>query len=357
MIDAGRADARVRVEAPTLLAANDAGDQVPDAAARDSGFDSGIADAGMPHADAAATCGVGGDAQNSVDCCPGDPQKTAPGACGCGVADVDADGDGTADCIDACPADPQKIAPGECGCGLLDADSGGVAGCLGLRSALVHRYRFEGTGTVATDVTNGSNGNVVNATLDGTGTLTLPGGTPDAYVDLPNALVSTLHDATFEVWFTWSGGSAWQRIFDFGDVTSGTEGARGTGRSYLFLTPKNAASGVLRAVYKKANGSEVVIDGSAALPTGMLCHLAVVADDTGGKLSLYLNGTLQKSVAWSDSLSLLNDVNEWLGRSQYSADPGLQGKFEEFRIYGAALSAAQIATSFGAGPNPKFLEP
>jgi len=45
------------------------------------------------------------------DLCPGDPNKTEPGICGCGVADTDSDGDGTADCNDGCPNDPNKTQP------------------------------------------------------------------------------------------------------------------------------------------------------------------------------------------------------------------------------------------------------
>lgn len=40
------------------------------------------------------------DAATRVDLCPADPVKDEPGTCGCGVADGDADGDGTPDCID-----------------------------------------------------------------------------------------------------------------------------------------------------------------------------------------------------------------------------------------------------------------
>jgi len=74
------------------------------------------------------------DGDGTADCndgCPTDPLKTAPGACGCGVADVDTDGDGTLDCFDGCPSDPLKIAPGACGCGVLDTDSDadGTADC------------------------------------------------------------------------------------------------------------------------------------------------------------------------------------------------------------------------------------
>jgi hypothetical protein len=68
------------------------------------------------------------DGDGTTDCndgCPNDPNKTAPGICGCGVADTDTDGDGTANCNDGCPNDPNKIAPGICGCGVADTDTDG----------------------------------------------------------------------------------------------------------------------------------------------------------------------------------------------------------------------------------------
>jgi hypothetical protein len=61
------------------------------------------------------------------DNCPDDPNKTAPGVCGCGTPDVDTDGDGVMDCNDACPDDAQKTEPGDCGCGTPDVDTDGDA--------------------------------------------------------------------------------------------------------------------------------------------------------------------------------------------------------------------------------------
>ncbi|WNJ19462.1 SdrD B-like domain-containing protein [Pontibacter sp. G13] len=86
-----------------------------------------------PAKTAPGTCGCGvadtdSDGDGTLDCndqCPLDPAKTAPGTCGCGVADTDTDGDGTADCNDGCPTDPNKIAAGDCGCGVADTDSDG----------------------------------------------------------------------------------------------------------------------------------------------------------------------------------------------------------------------------------------
>ncbi|MCC7014155.1 MAG: thrombospondin type 3 repeat-containing protein [Planctomycetes bacterium] len=76
-------------------------------------------------------CGVldtdsdGDGVANCNDGCPNDPLKIAPGVCGCGVSDVDSDGDGTPNCTDGCPNDPLKTAPGACGCGNVDVDTDG----------------------------------------------------------------------------------------------------------------------------------------------------------------------------------------------------------------------------------------
>ncbi|MDO8283313.1 MAG: thrombospondin type 3 repeat-containing protein [Thermodesulfovibrionia bacterium] len=64
--------------------------------------------------------------------CDTDPNKTEPGACGCGVADTDSDGDGTADCQEICINDPLKTEPGVCSCGVADTDTDndGIADCI-----------------------------------------------------------------------------------------------------------------------------------------------------------------------------------------------------------------------------------
>lgn len=78
----------------------------------------GIPDSSEPDSD-------GDGLIDACDGCPSDPNKTAPGACGCGVPDTDSDGDGAPDCVDGCPFDPNKTSPGTCGCGVPDIDSDG----------------------------------------------------------------------------------------------------------------------------------------------------------------------------------------------------------------------------------------
>jgi len=66
-----------------------------------------------------------------ADGCPMDPGKSEPGVCGCGVIDEDTDADGSADCVDECPEDRAKIQPLQCGCGVSeeDIDRDGIANC------------------------------------------------------------------------------------------------------------------------------------------------------------------------------------------------------------------------------------
>jgi hypothetical protein len=238
-----------------------------------------------------------------------------------------------------------------------------VASCVGLLSSLAHRYSFSGNGTDVIDSIGGADGTVVNAELAGNGTVTLQGGRNDAYVNLPNGLLSVLESATLEAWLTWSGGSEWQRIFDFGDGTSGVEDSQSPGGySYLFLTPHipENGGGYLRVAYQRGGSGEVQVDAARSLTPGMPHHVAVTFDASDETLALYLNGRLENAKVFNDPpvrLSQINDINNWLGRSQFVADVGLGGKIDEFRIYSAALSADQIWTSYYAGPNAEFLAP
>ena len=271
---------------------------------------------------------------------------------------------GTAPVTDDCPNDPAKTAPGVCGCGFPEADTATLAGCAGLKSALVHRYDFEGTGTVVTDRVGSADGAVKGgATLSqvgGKGAVVLAGGSAGSYVDLPNGLISSLTNATLEAWVTWGGGAGWQRIFDFGDSTSATpEDNPAKGQSYLFLTPATdtTTGGYMRAVYSLTGGAaaaETRVDATVAMAQ-VLTQVALVVDSAGGKLTLYMDGASVGEQTFAGKLASINDVNAWLGRSQYDADPELTGTFHDFRVYKAALTPLQIATSFAGGPDPAFL--
>ncbi len=248
------------------------------------------------------------------------------------------------------------------GTAVANAGSGGRAGDTSreaeLQAALVHRYRFDGVGARALDSVGSAHGNLIGASLLGTGQLELPGGLAQHYVDLPNGIISSFTDATFETWLVWKGGPTWQRIFDFGTSYEG-ENQTGAGESYIFLTPMANVDGsadYLRASYSLDGYTMAVdLDASAALPRNVLVHVAVVIDTKTDLMSLYLDGRLANSAPLINRLSAIADVNNWIGRSQFQ-DAWLAADILEFRIYRAALSATDLAYTHTAGPDPRFLE-
>lgn len=315
---------------------------------------------------------AGGDSEGGVAVSGGNAGASSGGGVGAGaspgagmagsaVGEPSGGEGGAPSMIDECPDDPDKVAPGDCGCGVPDAPSATNADCKTLKSLLAHRYDFEGTGTEVKDRVGAAHGSIARGAtlskLDGKGVVLLGGGAAGTYVDLPNHLLSALTNATVEAWVTWGGGDRWQRIFDFGDSTNASpENNPENGKSYLFLTPRSG-NDVAFAAYSLAGNAtdkETGVSGTAPLAQS-LSHVAVVADDAADKLALYVNGALVAEQSWTGSLAAINDVNVWLGRSQFGGDPELSAVFHEFRIYNAALSEAQLAASFNGGPDPAYL--
>lgn len=145
-----------------------------------------------------------------------DPMSRDGSMDACGMTGIDSDADGTEDCDDGCPNDPEKLSPGLCGCGHPDTDDGVSTECRVLRTALRHRYAFNGTGTAVVDSVGGADGVVEGTSLSGSGSLQLGGGSSEEHVRLPSGLLSALPNATIEMWIGWVGGDRWQRLFDFG---------------------------------------------------------------------------------------------------------------------------------------------
>jgi hypothetical protein len=196
------------------------------------------------------------------------------------------------------------------------------------------------------------------------GRITLAGGLSTQingqYVSLPAHTISKLgNNATFEAWVIWTPGAVvapWQRIFDFGssDQPAGTPGI---GQTYLFLSPSNGANQRLRgAITLQSGGGEDLTDGTGSLTanTTTPIHVALVVNGAAKTMSLYINGLPNGTpVTLKDTSRLtdLNDVNNWIGRSQWAADQLFVGSIHELRIYSAALTAAQIAATAAAGPD------
>ena len=198
----------------------------------------------------------------------------------------------------------------------------------------------DGSGMVARD----ASGNGNDGTLNGdpqwvagqlAGALELDG--DGDYVDLPiGSVISPLEEAALTLWVNWSGlGGAWQRILDFGSGTA----------SYLYLCPSNGATGALRTAITTGGIWDEFDSSAGPLPTGWH-HIAVTVSSSSQTITMYLDGAEVGSL--SNITSTLDDLGEttqnWVGRSQYAADPYFNGAVDDLRIYDVVLPEDAIQT-------------
>lgn len=232
----------------------------------------------------------------------------------------------------------------------------------------MHLYDFnEGAGTTVMDSVSGAHGAIVG---DGasrlSGQVSLPGGASATapYIDLPNGIVSTLTSTTIEGWVTPQGTHAWGRVFDFGDSLGGeltAPGGGGEGTDYFLLSFNRGTEANTQRIEIRnenpAGGGVTTIDSNAMQVLGEQFHFAVTfeagaAAGGGNLVTQYRNGAIEVSGETAINLSDINDVNNWLGRSNWTGDANAQADFNEFRIYDTALSAAEVTASFNAGTTP-----
>jgi hypothetical protein len=203
-------------------------------------------------------------------------------------------------------------------------------------------YPFDQTaGPTITD----ASGNGRNGTLSGTATfpagvignaLNLPGATGD-YVTLPSAFIQTLTNITIALWVNVHVDQTWQRVFDFGSSQN----------VYMFLTSHAGGGNARFAITTAGNMMEQQLNATAVLPINTWTHVAIVLGSNGG--TLYINGAV---VGTNPALTLRPadlgaTTNNYVGRSQF-VDPYFNGEIDDLRIYGSALTAAQITTIYTA---------
>lgn len=225
-----------------------------------------------------------------------------------------------------------------------------IAGTEPPPDSLIHRYQFDESGVTATDTIAAQDGEVIGATLDGSGLVTMSG-VDREYVDLPDGIVSSLTDITVVTWMTWTGGAAYQRVFDFGISDKGV-GLGDSGRSYLAVLPMTG----FEDQAKPGLGAEIKSPG---FPTVRLASVedmddrfaqVALAFKGGASAALYLDGNLLATKPTTITLANIDDRNNWIGQSQWEDDPVFHGSFDELRIYNVALDACQLHTLLVRGP-------
>ncbi|MES2569678.1 MAG: LamG-like jellyroll fold domain-containing protein, partial [Verrucomicrobiota bacterium] len=218
---------------------------------------------------------------------------------------------------------------------------------------LTHRWSFnEGSGTAVIDSIGTAHGVLLgNGATRSATQITLPGGSSASapYIDLPNGLISSLNQLTIEGWMTISGSQNWSRIFDFGTGTAGevlAPGGAPTGTEYLLLTGQIGGDQNTKRLALRDNNVEQSADLNNPVTNGQQFHFAVVYDATGNngspQIRYYRDGTQVGVLNTTYRLQNITDVNNWLGRSQFSSDANLQGAYNEFRIWNGPLGTGYL---------------
>lgn len=232
------------------------------------------------------------------------------------------------------------------------------AGTLQLTSLnlnLTHRWTFNGTllnsvsSKHATVVNVGAN----NVILSGS-EITMTGGPQDLsnYVDLgDDILPNDTTPVTIELWATPISVQNWSRIFDFGSATT---------ENVFMSWTRGTTTTQDRVEWVDSGTINTADDTCQPYSPGTEYHIAMVIQPGAGaggttRVTWYraaandaLLGAARGTFDTANTLANLNDVNCWLGRSQWP-DNTANASYNECRIWHRALSAAELQLLHTAG--------
>jgi len=211
----------------------------------------------------------------------------------------------------------------------------------------VHSYTFE-DGT-ANDSVGGADGVLVGGAevIDGA----MVTFAQDQWMEMPGDVIAmgTYPEVTIEAWYTPTAGAntGWSMLAYFGDNVNdmGNDGffitsARGDDKSRAAISCGNTS-----APYSAESGAD-----GPEYDDGLLHHMVSTINATD--ITLYIDGVLMASTPLSEtnSISCISPNLAYLAKGGYGGDPEWIGAIEEFNIYDVALTEAQVAANYAAGP-------
>ena len=230
---------------------------------------------------------------------------------------------------------------------------------------LTHRYSFNGD---AKDSVGTANGTVVGGVTIQTdpngiglnGEANFPGGNSNnnpAYISLPVSTVSSLQNATIEMYTTNfnSTGGAFQALFSVGSKYNGSSQV-----NYSNLSPNRGGAGIGTGA-RINSGAETVIASIDPLPDGYENHVldlvysGFTTIGSVGTETIYLDGSPvaqgQTKFSFAQIAAGTGGIGTvGIGGGSPFNDPTFVGGMNEFRIYNGALTAAQINLNIDSGP-------
>ncbi|GAA5116076.1 autotransporter-associated beta strand repeat-containing protein [Luteolibacter yonseiensis] len=236
-----------------------------------------------------------------------------------------------------------------------------------LQQSPMHRFSFNApagpapNGTAVVDSIGGLSAVIRGEDAEFNGReIRLPGGSSatEAYIDLPNGIISSRESLSIEFWGTQDAAQDWCRILSIGTNSVGEiygPGGVFTGTETLTLFGNVGATQVNRFARSYGTYPNGGPDRNPAdypdSDYGVEFHQVIIYDKELKEWRWYRNGILMEVIADNEGPTTIHDLNVWLGRSEFSSDNNFRGRFDEFRIYNHTLSEGEIYGNFLAGPD------
>lgn len=166
-------------------------------------------------------------------------------------------------------------------------------------------------------------------------------GTP-SYLTIPNNMDIDTNYVTFCYWCKWKSLQNWSRIFDFSVSSDGKDTtllmANGGTTSALYFAGRTAANG-------NATGGSLPDTVVGYISTDVWFFVAAVIKNYTLTTYIYGEGSDVPQTA-TVSINELGDsvtfINNYIGKSNWSADSYFDGNIADFRVYTSALSETDI---------------
>jgi microcystin-dependent protein len=162
------------------------------------------------------------------------------------------------------------------------------------------------------------------------------------YVTLPS-FTTTNSGLTFSCWFESNYNSTWARIFDFGN---------GAGSNNILLAINN--NSLIFGIYQGSTVSQPAVLTSYNSNNNKWNHIAITmtyaaSGSTTSNVIFYLNGVSVSNTSnqFYYPLAMTRTLN-YIGRSNWSADPEFFGNIDDFRVYNTVLNQTQILSIYNS---------
>jgi hypothetical protein len=196
------------------------------------------------------------------------------------------------------------------------------------------------------------------------------GNTQGAFVEMPDGVFTSAVNAgtpgaiSIEAWANVQQNRTNARVWSFGNSEpNGGSPYWGEFTDWVDLNGQTSGGNLALTTHELTQSFNVnELNYAGALPIGALHHVVATFDqfDTqgganpDGTMRMYVNNVAVGSgfpISPFLTLGLINDVNNYLGRSQWG-DPLFDGQFDEVAIYDGALTPTEVSQRFAAGPVP-----